>query len=141
METTSGQEVLPQSVVLAFAPLHKRAFGLAVGLATGLVLFILTLIYIVRAPGEGANLWLLGQYFRGYRVTVPGAFVGFAWGMFVGFIGGWFLAFVRNRGTLAERGNWRGIAPRVNSLGGSLSPLFPLLRLSRARPRRRIVAE
>jgi hypothetical protein len=94
--SSSPQETLPPSIALAFAPLHKRAFGMAVGLATGLLIFLLTILYVVRNPGHGTNLWLLGQYLTGYRVTLAGAFVGFAWGVFIGFIAGWFVAFVRN---------------------------------------------
>jgi hypothetical protein len=96
MRNSSPQESLPRSVLLAFAPMHKRAFGLALGLASGLSIFLATLVYLARNPGHGANLWLLAQYFRGYRVSVGGAVIGFGWGMFVGFIAGWFLAFVRN---------------------------------------------
>lgn len=87
---------LPPSLALAFAPLHKRAFGTALGLALGLLFFGFTAIYLVRGPIEGTNLWLLGQYFRGYRVTWPGAFVGLLWGFGVGFVAGWFIAFCRN---------------------------------------------
>ncbi len=96
MRSSSGQTSLPPSVVLAFAPLHKRAFGMAVGFASGLLIFLLTIVYMLRNPGHGANLWLLGQYLQGYRVTIPGAFVGFGWGLFIGFVAGWFVAFVRN---------------------------------------------
>ena len=82
---------------LAFAPLHKRAFGMACGLALGVSVALATLVFLLRAqPGDGQGMWLLAQYFRGYRVTPVGALVGFAWGAFVGFIGGWFVAFCRN---------------------------------------------
>ncbi|MGE0355008.1 MAG: hypothetical protein AB7Q69_17485, partial [Gemmatimonadales bacterium] len=36
------------------------------------------------------------QYFRGYSVSWPGAFIGLGWGFLVGFVGGWFVAFCRN---------------------------------------------
>ena len=87
---------LPPELALAFAPLHKRAFGIALGLAAGLLFFSFTAIYILRGPIQGANLWLLGQYFWGYRVTWPGAFMGLVWGFVVGFVAGWFIAFCRN---------------------------------------------
>jgi hypothetical protein len=92
---TSG-DVLPPAVVLAFAPLHKRAFGIAIGLAIGLSLFLATAMLLLRAPEQGVGLSLLSQYFRGYSISWTGALVGFCWGFMVGFVGGWFVAFCRN---------------------------------------------
>jgi hypothetical protein len=90
------EDVLPPAVALAFAPLHKRAFGIAIGLACGLTLFLLTAAYLLRAPQQGVGLALLSQYFKGYSVSWGGAFVGLFWGFVVGFVGGWFVAFCRN---------------------------------------------
>lgn len=92
----SSHESLPAPLALAFAPLHKRALGLATGLACGLLIFLATAITLVREGGQQVNLWLLGNYFAGYTQTWAGAFIGFAWGMVVGFVGGWFIAFCRN---------------------------------------------
>jgi hypothetical protein len=90
-------ESLPRSLALAFAPLHKRAFGTAVGLALGVVLFASTAMMLLRGQGvAGGNLWLLQNYFYGYRVTWTGSLVGLGWGFAVGFVGGWFFAFCRN---------------------------------------------
>ena len=91
----SGDE-LPPAVALAFAPLHKRAFGIAIGLALGLSVFLATAMFILRAPDQGVGLALLSQYFKGYTVSWTGALVGFFWGFLVGFVGGWFVAFSRN---------------------------------------------
>jgi hypothetical protein len=85
-----------QAITLAFAPIHKRAFGTAVGLATGLVVFLVTVIWLLRGGQGQINLWVLGNYFAGYTPTWGGAFVGFGWGFFTGFVAGWFLAFCRN---------------------------------------------
>jgi hypothetical protein len=79
---------------LAFAPLHKRVFGTALGLVCALTLGTLTLI--VWAAGDTASLALLAVYFRGYEVSPRGALVGAAWAGFVGFVAGWFMAFCRN---------------------------------------------
>lgn len=88
---------LRRPVRLAFAPLHKRAFGTAVGVALGLLIGGITLFHLLLDPTPGApNLWLLGQYFYGYRVSWAGLFIGTAWGFVVGFVGGWFFAFCRN---------------------------------------------
>lgn len=91
-----------QELVLAFAPLHKRAFGVAIGTAAGLSLFVATLVYAAREPVEGEGLWLLIQYFRGYSISVTGAFAGLGWGFATGFVTGWFFAFCRNLAVAAS---------------------------------------
>lgn len=88
-------ETLPVELRLAFLPLHKRAFGMAIGSATGLIVFLVTAIYLVRDP-QGIPLHILDQYFYGYTVSWTGAFLGLAWGFVTGFVAGWFIAFSRN---------------------------------------------
>lgn len=83
-------------LILAFAPLHKRAFGMAVGLTAGLAVFFLTAFHLIVRPAEAMDIGLLGQFFQGYSVSWPGALIGFAWGCFAGFVAGWFTAFCRN---------------------------------------------
>jgi hypothetical protein len=95
MTATSGDS-LPRELQLAFLPLHKRAFGMAVGSAAGLLVFAATVVTLLRPALPGANLWLLSEYFYGYTVTWGGAFVGLAWGFVAGFVAGWFTAFCRN---------------------------------------------
>lgn len=80
----------------AFAPLHKRAFGTAVGVVSGAFFFGLTAVHILVASPAAANLELLSQYFYGYQVDWLGAFVGAWWGGIAGFVAGWFVAFLRN---------------------------------------------
>jgi hypothetical protein len=100
--TDPTERALPGRLALAFQPLHKRAFGIAVGLAAGLLVLVATLVVLVRGgggagvPETSMSLGLLRQYFYGYSVTWAGALVGFAWGFVVGFTGGWFVAFCRN---------------------------------------------
>ncbi len=86
----------PPSLVRAFAPMHKRALGIAVGLTAGLGVFLVTAFQLVARPGDDEYLGLLGQYFFGYTVSWRGAFIGLWWGFVAGFAGGWFLAFCRN---------------------------------------------
>ncbi len=97
---SDSDEAAPEStereLTLAFAPLHKRAFGVAVGTAAGLSLFVATLVYSIREPTEGVGLWLLIQYFKGYSISFVGAVVGLGWGFATGFVAGWFFAFCRN---------------------------------------------
>ena len=88
-------EEIPRELVLAFAPMHKRAFGMAVGLTMGALLFVGTVVAVLR-PGYPEFLPLLSQYFYGYSVSWVGAIVGFAWAWFAFFVAGWFTAFLRN---------------------------------------------
>ena len=89
-------ETLPRSATLLFAPLDKRAFGVAIGVAAGLIIFAVTGIDLALHSSPWPGLSLLNQYFAGYSVTWPGALIGLAWGFAVGFCAGWFVAFVRN---------------------------------------------
>ena len=88
--------VLPVEDAVAFAPVHKRHFGTAIGLAFGLVIATLTLIDVIFHPEGNQPLRLLSEYFYGYTVSYRGVFIGGAWGFFVGWVGGWFVAFCRN---------------------------------------------
>lgn len=89
-------EVVVRDLVLAFAPLHKAALGVALGLAAAVALFGITAMHLVMRPQRGLDLSLLSQYFAGYEVSWAGALIGAAWGFFVGFVAGWFTAFTRN---------------------------------------------
>jgi hypothetical protein len=89
-------EHLPAELELAFNPLHKRAFGMALGVASGLFFFLLTAVYLLRRPDVAFPLWILDEYFYGYTVSWTGACVALAWGFVVGFVAGWFTAFCRN---------------------------------------------
>ncbi len=90
-------DALPPRLLLAFAPLHKRALGLAFGTACALLVFGVTVVHLLFVrPRDALNLYLLGQYFYGYTVSWTGAFIGAWWGFFTGFVAGWFLAFARN---------------------------------------------
>ncbi len=83
-------------LVHAFAPLHKAAFGVAIGTACALVVFAMTVLSVVRPPDPPVPLHLFQQYFTGYTVTWAGAFIGAAWAALTGFVFGWFTAFCRN---------------------------------------------
>jgi hypothetical protein len=90
------EERLSQSLELAFAPLHKRAFGIALGCAGALLMAGLTLAVLVTDRAQEFPLGLLGQYLTGYRVSWSGVLIGAAWGFAVAFVAGWFFAFCRN---------------------------------------------
>lgn len=78
-----------------FAPIDKRAFGIAFGVALALVIGGVTVLDLLR-PVPWKGLKLLDQYFTGYSVSWPGALIGSAWGFAVGFVAGWLMAFIRN---------------------------------------------
>ena len=80
----------------AFAPVDKRALGIAVGVVSGLALFVITALHTLFRPANALPLELLAQYFYGYQVSWRGALVGLLWGLLTGFSAGWFVAFIRN---------------------------------------------
>lgn len=96
MTNLESTDTLPPALARAFAPLHKAAFGTAIGVACALIVFGVTALYLMRPPDPRLDLGLLGQYFYGYYLSWGGAVIGAAWGFFVGFVGGWFAAFCRN---------------------------------------------
>jgi hypothetical protein len=96
MTQVSHEDEVPPLLALAFAPVHKRAFGMAAGAANAMLAFGVTAIYLLRRPDPGFNLGLLGEFFYGYTVSWRGAFVGAAWSFVAGFAAGWFFAFCRN---------------------------------------------
>lgn len=87
---------MTDTLLLAFAPLHKRAFGVALGLAFGLIVFLLTAIVVLQPGAPAPDIGLLAQYFTGYEVSWRGAVVGALWAGVAGFTAGWFLAMCRN---------------------------------------------
>ena len=75
--------------------LDKKALGLTMGLLSGGAVFVATLWSTYRCCGE--HLELLAQFYIGYTVSIPGAFIGLAYGFVDGFVGGWILAWLYNR--------------------------------------------
>lgn len=89
------QELEPE-LALAFAPLHKRCLGLAIGAALSVLIFAATAIHLVNQPDDPYPLVLLQQYFVGYSVSWAGAGIGALWAFWLGFVLGWTFAFIRN---------------------------------------------
>lgn len=83
-------------LIRAFAPLHRSALGVAVGVVLGSLIFAVTLVSMSHGLHTSTSLALLGQYFIGYTVTLPGSLIGLAWGFGVGFVLGWTIALLRN---------------------------------------------
>jgi len=85
-----------RALLRAFAPLHKTALGMALGLVLGGLLAAATLALVVQGGYPEPNLNLLTQFFVGYSITWRGVLVGFLWGFGVGFVMGWGFALARN---------------------------------------------
>jgi len=81
----------------AFAKLDRVALGLSTGTMSGVVLFLATIILVLKGGAVvGPTLQLLEHYFPGYTVTPSGSLLGLGYGFLTGFIGGWGFAFFRN---------------------------------------------
>jgi hypothetical protein len=92
----TGAGDLTERLNLAFKPLDKRAFGVAVGIAAGILVAFGTIMVLVHDRDGVRVMSLLSAYFYGYSVTWQGVLVGFGWAFVLGFVGGWFIAFCRN---------------------------------------------
>ena len=93
--TNTGEtEVLLQALLR----LNARAWGWAVGLLSGVGLFLATNILVLRG-GEniGSHLSLLRVYFPGYRVTFLGSFIGFIYAFVLGYAIGRLVGAMYNR--------------------------------------------
>jgi hypothetical protein len=91
----AAAESIPQSAMLLFAPVDKRAFGAAIGVASALIVAGVTVLTLLRGDPWMA-LGLLSHFFAGYSLSWSGAIIGAAWAFVVGFIFGWLVAFTRN---------------------------------------------
>jgi hypothetical protein len=81
----------------AFTRLHPIGLGCGIGAVCGLGIVAGTLLLVMRGgPNVGANLRALSSYFPGFRVDVPGALLGGAYGFATGFLAGYAIAVFRN---------------------------------------------
>jgi len=86
-----------EAIRRAFTRLHPLALGCGVGAVAALGVTLATLVLVLRGGAMvGANLRALASYFPGYRVDVPGAFLGGAYAFAGGFLTGYALAAFRN---------------------------------------------
>jgi hypothetical protein len=75
--------------------LHKRAFGLAIGILSGLC-FLLSTWWLLIIEAEGKTLSTISKFFYGYSFSWGGAFLGLIWGFVYGFIAGFLIAWLYN---------------------------------------------
>jgi hypothetical protein len=95
--------------------LNAAVQGLALGVVTGLGLFIATNWLVLKGgPVVGPHLSLLGQFLIGYRVTFAGSLVGLAYGLVIGGLCGYAIASIYNR---VVEWRERGAAPGGRHVG------------------------
>lgn len=81
----------------ALARLDAVALGTALGAFFGLLVFLSTVILVIRGGSQvGPTMSLLGQYYIGYTVTLTGSLIGLAYGFATGFLVGSFGAGIYN---------------------------------------------
>jgi len=74
--------------------LSKKAFGLALGILWGVIVFLATIFVLIK--GGGNTLVLLQQFYPGYDISFVGGIIGLVYGFVNGFIYGWVLAWLYN---------------------------------------------
>lgn len=87
-----------QEVSRAVARLKAGVLALVFGGLFGVGLFTMTAWLVVKGGQQvGLHLQLLRNYFWGYSVSWPGAFVGLLYGALVGGVIGWTIGMIYNR--------------------------------------------
>jgi hypothetical protein len=94
-ETTEKRD--DKIIINAFNRMDKLGFAMAIGIVSGLSIFLVTLFLVIKGGGAvDSNLQLLGEYFIGYTISLKGAFIGMGYSFFWGFSFGWTFAYLRN---------------------------------------------
>jgi hypothetical protein len=84
-------------IEVAFAKIDPLALGIAVGVVSGLGIFMASIVLLLRGgPAAGPTLSLLGNYLFGFDVTWGGAVIGLFEGGLLGFVVGVLAAGLRN---------------------------------------------
>jgi len=87
-----------QEVSQAIARMKAGILAIIFALLGGGGLFVMTAWLLIKGgPQVGKTLNLLGNYFIGYDVSWPGAFVGLLYGAVFGGMIGWCIGMVYNR--------------------------------------------
>lgn len=94
-----AEEALRAGLADVLKRVDRDALGFSCGVVSALVLFLMTIILVLKGGAEvGPTLSLLNNYLPGYKVTTVGSFIGLGYGFGLGFVGGWIFAFFRNFG-------------------------------------------
>jgi len=94
-ETTEKRD--DKIIINAFKRMDALGFAMAIGIVSGLSIFLVTLFLVINGSvAVDSNLQLLGKYFIGYTMSLKGAFIGMGYSFFWGFSFGWTFAYLRN---------------------------------------------
>jgi hypothetical protein len=75
--------------------LDALRFGLAGGIVSGFLIFVMTIICQIWGTGQQVlTLWI--DLFPGYEISMVGSLIGACYGLGIGFFKLYFLAFVYN---------------------------------------------
>ena len=95
---TNSQPPVQEELRTTLLKLNARAWGIALGLLFGLGLALATIVLVFRGGASvGPHLALLGLFLPGYRVSVAGAFIGFAYLFVIGYAIGRLIGLVYNK--------------------------------------------
>lgn len=99
----TAQDLSPDEVLASvFAKVDPLALGVAVGVVSGVGLFLMTALLLLKGgPEIGSNLSLLRHYLPGFEVTWRGAVIGFIEAGIIGGALGSAGAWLRNQGMAA----------------------------------------
>jgi len=75
--------------------LDIKSFAFTVGIFWGLALLFITW-WIILLDGASGDITIIGRVYRGYNISIPGSFVGLAWGLVDGTIIGALFALLYN---------------------------------------------
>ena len=90
-------EVVRETLARGFPKLDGVALGVSMGLLSGFIICLATLVLILKGGDVvGPRLSLMNEYFPGYSVTPGGSLLGLFYGFVAGLLGGWAFAFLRN---------------------------------------------
>ena len=97
VETMTRQPIQNDEVSQTLARIKADALAVVCAVIGGLGLFVMTVWLVIKdGPQAGQHLQLLSNYFIGYSVTWPGAFVGLLYGAMTGGVVGWVIGRVYN---------------------------------------------
>jgi hypothetical protein len=97
VSTMTPQSRQADEISQTLAKLKTEALALVCALMGGAGLFVMTVWLVIKDGSHaGQHLQLLSNYFVGYTVTWPGAFVGLLYGALTGGAVGWAIGRIYN---------------------------------------------
>ena len=97
MSAMTPQPKQTDEICQTLARINADALALVCAVTGGVGLFVMTVWLVIKDGLQaGQHLQLLSNYFVGYSVTWPGAFVGLLYGVLTGGIAGWVIGRIYN---------------------------------------------